>query len=251
MAKGIQTKEQRTGAERSRRERMLELYKKSPVPDDETLGNLGLFIPKTEMSRLLYIGDLYRRILDVHGVIMEFGVRWGHNMALFEAFRGIYEPFNWVRKIVGFDTFEGFRAVSEKDGRADIIEEGSYGVTEGYEEYLEQLMTLREAEGVQLDLKRFELIKGDASKTVPEYLEQHPETIVSLAYFDFDIYQPTRDCLEAIRGHLTKGSVVAFDELNHTDFPGETIALKEVFGLDRYKLVHTPYSSARAYFVHD
>jgi hypothetical protein len=251
VAKGIQTKEQRTGAERSRREQMLELYKQSPIPDDETLGNLGLFIPKTEMSRLLYIGELYRRVLDVHGVIMEFGVRWGHNMALFEAFRGIYEPFNWVRKIVGFDTFEGFRAVSEKDGPADIIEEGSFAVTEKYEEYLEQLMTLREAEGVQLDLKRFELVKGDASKTVPEYLEQHPETIVSLAYFDLDIYQPTRDCLEAIRGHLTKGSVVAFDELNHRDFPGETLALKEVFGLDRYKLVHSPYSSARAYFVHD
>ena len=44
MAKGIQTKEQRTGAEHSRRERMLELYKKSPIPGDEILGNLGLFM---------------------------------------------------------------------------------------------------------------------------------------------------------------------------------------------------------------
>jgi len=251
VAKEIQTKEQRTKAERSRRERMLEVYRNSPIPDDETLGNLGLFIPKTEMSRLLYIGELYQRILDVHGVIMEFGVRWGHNMAIFEAFRGIHEPFNWIRKIVGFDTFEGFRAVSKKDGDAEIIEEGSFGVTENYQDYLEQLLALREAEGVQLDMKRFELVKGDASETVPKYLEDHPETIISLAYFDFDIYQPTRDCLEAIRGHLTKGSVVAFDELNHHDFPGETIALKEVFGLDRYKLIHSPFSSARAYFVHD
>ena len=153
-------------------------------------------------------------------------------------------------------TYEATRIMTftgERDRRLGSISwiSTEVKVTKNYEEYLEQLMTLREAEGVQLDLKRFELIKGDASKTVPEYLERHPETIVSLAYFDFDIYQPTRDCLEAIRGNLTKGSVVAFDELNHRDFPGETLALKEVFGLDRYKLVHTPYSSARAYFVHD
>ena len=26
---------------------------------------------------------------------MEFGVRWGQNLALFESFRGIYEPYNY------------------------------------------------------------------------------------------------------------------------------------------------------------
>jgi hypothetical protein len=45
--------------------------------------------------------------------------------------------------------------------------------------------------------------------------------------------------------------VIAFDELNDAVFPGETLALKEVFGLDRYRLVHTPYSSARSYLVVD
>ena len=55
--------------------------------------------------------------------------------------------------------------------------------------------------------------------------------------------------LEAIQGHLTKGSIIAFDEINVDFFPGETIALKEVLGLDKYKLVHTQYSSARSYLV--
>jgi hypothetical protein len=95
----------------------------------------------------------------------------------------------------------------------------------------------------------FEIIKGDASIEVPEYLKRHPDTIISLAYFDMDLYEPTRDCLRAIQGHLTKGSVIAFDELNYDVFPGETLALKEVMGLDKYKLVHTPYSSARSYLV--
>jgi len=36
--------------------------------------------------------------------------------------------------------------------------------------------------------------------------------------------------------HLTKGSIVGFDELNVRAYPGETLALKEVLGLDRYKI---------------
>ena len=77
----------------------------------------------------------------------------------------------------------------------------------------------------------------------------HPETIVALAYFDFDIYQPTKTCLEAIKGRLTKGSVVAFDELNCPEFPGETLALKEVFGLDKYAIRRNPLNPLCSYIV--
>mgnify|MGYP003971701973 CR=1 FL=1 len=27
--------------------------------------------------------EIYKKIIDVHGVIMEFGTRWGQNLALF------------------------------------------------------------------------------------------------------------------------------------------------------------------------
>ncbi|MFD0860691.1 TylF/MycF/NovP-related O-methyltransferase [Sungkyunkwania multivorans] len=249
MSKDIRTKDNFSDKELNRRQKMMGLFDKNPIPSEEVLGNLGLFIPKTEFSRMLYLHELYQKQLAVPGVIMEFGVRWGQNMALYEAFRGIYEPFNWTRKIIGFDTFEGFPSVAKEDGDASIIAEGSYGVTENYQEYLQELLQLREQEGVQLEKARFQLVAGDASVTIKEYLQEHPETIISMAYFDFDIYQPTKDCLEAIKPYLTKGSVIAFDELNHPDFPGETVAVREVFGLDKYKLIHTTFSGARSYLV--
>ena len=56
-------------------------------------------------------------------------------------------------------------------------------------------------------------------------------------------------CLKAIKEHLTKGSIIGFDELNLHDFPGETLALKEVFGLDRYRIIRSPYSSVQSYIV--
>ena len=63
------------------------------------------------------------------------------------------------------------------------------------------------------------------------YLEKATETIVSFAFFDMDIYKPTKKCLSLIKPHLTKGSILAFDELNCDMARGVTPALKEVFEL--------------------
>lgn len=235
--------------EMSRRDNLFEYFKSCPIPDEEIMKNLGLFISKTEFARTLYMWELYQKILNVHGVIMEFGVRWGQNLALYETFRGILEPFNCNRRIIGFDTFEGLKNVSSKDGSSDYAKEGHYAVGLQYQEYLESLLRLHEQEGPTGHVEKIQLIQGDASETIKSYLADHPETIIALAYFDFDIYEPTKNCLEAIKGHLTKGSVLAFDELNCDIFPGETVALKEVLGLDQYRIVHTPLSSNRAYLI--
>ena len=82
-----------------------------------------------------------------------------------------------------------------------------------------------------------------------KYLKDHPETIVALAYFDFDIYEPTKKCLELIRPHLVKGSMIGFDELNDPDSPGETRALAETFGLNNIKLRRFRYASRVSYFI--
>ncbi|MEM7393490.1 MAG: crotonobetainyl-CoA--carnitine CoA-transferase, partial [Verrucomicrobiota bacterium] len=179
----------------------------------------------------------------------EFGVRWGQNLALMESMRGLYEPYNYNRKIVGFDTFEGFPSVDEKDGDNPIIKEGSYNVTPNYESYLEQVLGCLEQENPIAHIPTTQLVKGDASETVQTYLKEHPETIVSMAYFDFDIYEPTRACLEAIKPHLVKGSVLGFDELNFHAFPGETRAFKEVFDLGACRLQRSPFGVLQSYMV--
>jgi hypothetical protein len=88
-------------------------------------------------------------------------------------------------------------------------------------------------------------------ETVGQYLETNPQTVIALAYFDLALYEPTRRCLEAIRPHLARGSVIAMDELNSPDFPGETVAFREVIGLDRYRLVRSRFLPDRTYVVID
>ena len=235
--------------ETSLREKFLQHFKSCPIPDNEILSNLGLFIKRQDLSRILFMNELYKKILDVNGIIIEFGVRWGQNLALFESFRGMYEPYNYNRKIIGFDTFEGFLSIHEKDGKSDIISTGAYSVTENYKDYLYKILDYHEQESPIPHIKKYQIIKGDATVEFKKYLDENPETIVALAYFDFDIYEPTKICLELIKDHVTKGSILGFDELSFHKFPGETIALKEIFGLSKYKITRWPYTPLESYIV--
>jgi hypothetical protein len=98
-------------------------------------------------------------------------------------------------------------------------------------------------------MRKFELVKGDASEEIEKYLADHPETIVALAYFDMDLYEPTKRCLSAIKDHIAGGAIIGFDELNHRDFPGETVAFKEVLGAGRYRLHRSPMNPTSSYIV--
>ncbi len=237
--------------EQSIRNDLKQLFKVCPVIEDELFMNLPLFMSRQNLSQILYMNELYQQIVSVHGKIFEFGVRWGRNLALYESFRGIYEPHNHNRRIVGFDTFCGFPSVDPKDGDADVIKVGAYSVTDDYEKYLEEILNYHEKESPISHIKKYELRKGDAIVEVEKYLKENPETIVSMAYFDFDIYEPTKRCLELIKDRLTKGSLIAFDELNCADYPGETQAVMEVFGLSKYKINHSRFSPTQSYIVID
>jgi hypothetical protein len=225
------------------------LMERSPIPGNEALANLGLFHVRASFVRMQFMYNLYLKALTTHGVIMEFGVRWGQNLALLTTFRNIHEPFNLSRKIIGFDTFEGFPSVSPNDGDSEEARVGAYSVTDDYRSYLDQLLTVQERLGPRSHVKRHELVQGDVVATLPKYLEEHPETVIALAYFDLDLYEPTKACLNAIRPHLARNSVVGFDELVSDNFPGETQALKEAWGLSDFEIVRDPTSPQQSYLV--
>lgn len=231
------------------RDNLIGLFEKNPMPKDEAMRNLGLFLNPSDLRKFLFINDLYQKNIEVHGVIMEFGVRWGQNLNLFQSLRSIYEPFNYSRKIIGFDTWAGFPSTHEKDGKEAYAMKGAYNVADDYKTYLHKVLRNLEGESPLDHMQKFELVQGDASVELAKYLQNHSETIVSLAYFDFDIYEPTKKCLELIKPYITKGTVIAFDELNQPKFPGETVAVREALGLDRYAIKRSPYSHYQSYLI--
>jgi len=235
--------------EKSVRGGLLDLFRKNPIPDEQILSNLGIFLESKNLARLLFLDFIYKLIVPIQGVIMDFGTRWGQNLSIFESLRGIYEPFNRHRKLVGFDTFAGFLNVNEEDGNAPLMKTGQLATPTDYDNYLAQVMLCKEQLNPLAHVKKFDIRVGDASEEIHKYLEAYPATVIALVYFDFDLYEPTRNCLLAVENRLTKGSVVVFDELNDEDSPGETAALMEVIGLGNIRLQRYPYASRVSYYV--
>ena len=235
--------------EKESQEVFTRMLKETPLPNDELLPNLGVYLTSKTLSRVLFFQHIYQQILHTHGAIMEFGVRWGQTLSILSALRGIYEPFNRHRKLIGFDTFAGFRGLAKEDGDKCKCADGSFAVKNGYEDYLSAILQAQENLNPMSHIQRFELVKGDAMETIPKYFKAHPETVVSLAILDFDIYQPTKAALVALKDRMPKGSVLVFDELSDEYFPGETIAVQEVFGLRNLRVQRLPTTARISYAI--
>jgi hypothetical protein len=172
-------------------------------------------------------------------------------MSLFHSFRGMYEPFNMNRKLVCFDTFEGFPDVSIEDGTYQFASKGEFSVTAGYEDHLQAVLDWHESQNPLSHIRRFDIRKGDAVEELKRYLEENPQTIIALAYFDLDLYLPTKNCLELIKPYLTRGSVLGFDEMNVKEWQGESVAYREIFPLNKFKIQRLPHSSSASFIVID
>lgn len=245
--KEIKTSSLASSNELDQRKKFFELYQKNPIPPEEQLANISLFQKRQDLMKVLFFNELYQEIVNTHGIIVEFGCRWGQNLTTLSKLRSIHEPYNYNRKILGFDTFSGFKNVQEKDGEDKIISEGAFSTTEGYERYLENILEYHENESPLEHIRKFEVIKGDAAIQLEGYLAKHPETIIAFAWFDFDIFDPTFNCLKLIRKHLSRGSIIGFDELNDPKFPGETKALQEVLGVSKVRIQRNKYSGMQSF----
>ena len=69
----------------------------------------NLILSRGDLTRILYYNQIYQNILGKPGSIMEFGVQYGLSLSLLLKLRSIYEPFNYSREIIGFDTLKGLK----------------------------------------------------------------------------------------------------------------------------------------------
>jgi hypothetical protein len=199
---------------------------------------LAGYLTFPSLNRILNLAWIYDMQKNSSGSILEFGVHFGSSLAQLINLRSIHEPYNYARHIYGFDTFEGFSEVTEKDGTAS---NGDFKVDNGYEKHLEKICEIHEKLSPKNHLKKFSLIKGNASEKLQELLFNEPGLVVSLVIFDMDIYKPTKEVLKLIKPRLHKGSILVFDEFNHPKFPGETVAIMEELNFKNLNFIQSPY----------
>ena len=203
------------------------------------------FIDRRLFANILTKIEMFNLIRNVQGSIVECGVYKGNGLSTYLHLSSNLEPVAFNRKIIGFDTFEGFPEISKFDSNSIPVRHLS-DVT------YEKLLSAIEINDLNRNLghiPKVELIKGDARETIPNYVKNHPELIVSMLYLDFDIYEPTKVALDYLLPLVPRGGVVGFDELNQKKWKGETIAFKESLSLSNIRLKKFDYDPHVSYFV--
>jgi len=208
------------------------------------------YATRQSIAKFLTKYEIFKKIKNVNGSIVECGVLHGGGLMAWAKLSSILEPVNHTRRVIGFDTFEGFTSVSEKDTKTGNSIHFGEGRMEGssYEE-LKKVIEMYDINRPLNHIPKVELVKGDILKTAPTFLETHPHFVVSLLYLDVVIYEPTKAALEVFLPRMVKGSIIAFDELNADVYPGETLAVDEVVGLKNLKIRRFEFDSYVSYAI--
>jgi hypothetical protein len=193
------------------------------------------YVRRQHLKRFLAMYELFKLVLPVKGSVVDCGVWRGFSLMSWAKLSTILEPENLTRRIYGFDSFDGFPTVASKDLTGKGAAQKGDFQTSSYEELLE---LLREYDRDRFlgHIPKVELIRGDATQTIPQFLTEHSHLVISLLFIDFDLYQPTRTALEYFLPRMPRGSVIAFDDLDNPMWPGETLALLDSLNLQSFKL---------------
>lgn len=239
----------RTKAEQEAGKELERIFKQSPDSIEIKLENFPKYIRRQKLTRLVSLYELFKKVLQIKGSIIECGVYHGFGLMVWAHLSAILEPDNLTRRIYGFDTFEGFPSLSNKDrGRLSAeIKKGSFG-SSSYEE-LQKIIKVYDKNRFLGHINKVELIKGDVVKTIPKFIKQNPHLIVSLLFLDFDLFEPTKTALKNFYPRMPKGSIIAFDELDNPLWPGETLALLDTIGLNKLKIEKLLFEPFISYVV--
>ena len=213
----------------------------------EVMANFSRFVRTMDITRFLAIHDLFKRVQNVHGSFVEVGVLNGFNLFNLGHLSEIFEPRNYTRQILGFDTFQGYPEKFSPHDHKSATSVVDHVETSNYDELLRSVQIFNSSVTVN-QFSKIELIKGDVAETIPQTVEERPEMVVSLLLCLTDLYEPTKIALEHFLPLMPKGGVVAFAGINWSQFPGESVALKECVNLNDVKLERLPYNTKLSFF---
>ncbi|TIH17056.1 class I SAM-dependent methyltransferase [Marinifilum sp. JC120] len=222
----------------------------SPEPSTmKKVQNFPVFATRQNITTFIEKYEIYKLVKNIPGSIVECGVAAGSGLMTFAHLCSIFEPYHYTRKIIGFDTFEGFTSIANEDKSSSAKHMLEGGLNFGGYETLKEAISLYDKNRTLGHIPKVELVKGDLCKTFAEYLEQNPSLVIGLLYMDVDLYKPTKEVLKLAWERIPKGGVLVFDEINHKDYPGETIAAMEQLGIGNLRMQRLDISAMLSYCI--
>ncbi len=225
----------RRSSEKEAAEEYAHIFDKSNDTTASKLQNFVKYIRRQDVTKLLARYEIFKKVLYTKGSVVECGVFKGAGLMSWALFSDMLEPVNLTRRIYGFDTFEGFPNVSEKDKNM-LRNPGTGDLKAEVFDELCELISAYDKNRFLGHISKVSLVKGDVTKTIPEFIEKNQHLVVSLLFLDMDLYEPTKAAIEYFVPRMPKGSVIAFDELDNPIWPGETLALLDSIGINKLEL---------------
>ena len=241
----------RTEAESQEAPRNKACFDANSLSWEKKMENFPKYVRRQNLTRFLVLYEIFKKIVDVKGSIIECGVHQGFGILTWAKLSAIIEPVNLTRRIYGFDTFGGFPDLDAKDRSAASEHVRAGDLAANSHDEIMELAAVHDSTRFIGHIPKVKLVKGDAAKTIPEFIATHPHLLVSLLFLDFDLYEGTKVALEQFVPRMPKGAIIAFDELDNPLWPGETVAMAEFCERSKLRLQRLPFDPYIAYAVID
>lgn len=219
--------------ERLQKEVLEELFANTKLAVFEMFRNFPVFTPRYNLARFLVHYELFKKIYNLPGIIIDLGVFRGASTFTWAKLCEIFCPTDVRKMVYGFDSFEGFPALTEEDGKEDLQcdrKTGGFSPGSSIENDLSLAQKAMNQDKHIKHINRIEFIKGDVIKTIPDFVKAKGNGLkIALLNIDLDLYEPTRVALEHFVPHMVRGGIIIADEYALESFGGETKAIDEYF----------------------
>ena len=165
------------------------------------------------LHKLFYRHQLFQMVQNLPGDIVECGVFKGSGIFTWAKLIELFAPFE-IKKVVGFDFFNSSFVSELSDSDRVVMGQVFSRCDASKEDISDETISNRLIE-IGIPASKFELIKGDISKTSLEYVQNNPGFRISLLYMDLDLDKPTYDTLENFWDIIVPGGVIVFDEYGY------------------------------------
>lgn len=215
------------------------------LPDlDRPFDHENGFYLSCDVSRIAKFAahlELFKRTVELPGAIVECGVFKGASLARFATFRQLFGGVH-SKPIIAFDVFGPFPESTysdDADARSTFVAEaGSESISVSDMERVLQHKQIRD---------NIELVAGDLTRTLPDFVRRNPELRVCLLNLDTDLYAPARVILDELWPRVVPGGVVLLDD--YGVFAGESAAVDEYFRDGGVTFLKLPWAHSPTYIV--
>ncbi len=213
------------------------------VRPSDILQAFPVYARRVHLKRFLAHYELFQKVKDLPGDIVELGVYRGVSLMSWANFLEIHCMGDRQRRVWGFDSFAGLSPLAPEDGgEAPEVGKMAGGYITGAKA-VHDAIEIFDADRFIPHKKRVELVVGDICETVPQWVAANPGVRISLLHFDCDLYKPTKIALQLLWPLVVPGGVLAFDEYGIAPWEGESRAVDDHFADGPLELRRFTWSS--------